>query len=84
MPDLRSAIESGHYARKQIFSRDRLVSWSHGRRFEMAVSIAEEFKGIPEKEARAIQDKRVANDPILGPFLEKVREQQARRYRKAV
>ena len=45
MPDLRSAIESGHYAQKQIFSRDRLVSWSHGRRFEMAVSIAEEFKG---------------------------------------
>jgi SAM-dependent methyltransferase len=45
MPDLRSAIESGHYARKQILSRDRLVSWSHGRRFEMAVGIAKAFKG---------------------------------------
>ncbi len=45
MPDLRSAIESGHYARKQIFSRDRLVSWSHGRRFEMAVSMAAAFTG---------------------------------------
>jgi SAM-dependent methyltransferase len=44
MPDLRSAIEGGHYARKQIFSRDRLVSWSHSRRFEMAVSLAREFK----------------------------------------
>jgi len=43
--DLRTAIGSGHYARKQIFSRDRLVAWSHRRRFDTAVSIAREFRG---------------------------------------
>jgi SAM-dependent methyltransferase len=43
--DLRSAIERGHYARKQILSRDRLVAWSHGRRFETGVSLARGFKG---------------------------------------
>ena len=45
MADLRSAIGGGHYARKQIFSRDRLVAFSHGRRFETAVSLAKEFRG---------------------------------------
>ena len=45
MVDLRSAIGGGHYARKQIFSRDRLVAFSHGRRFETAVSLAKEFRG---------------------------------------
>jgi SAM-dependent methyltransferase len=44
MPDLRSAIERGHYASKQIFSRDRLVAWSHGRRFDTAVALARAFK----------------------------------------
>ncbi|HXW03871.1 MAG TPA: class I SAM-dependent methyltransferase [Vicinamibacterales bacterium] len=29
-------IEPGHYARKQLSSRSRLVSWSHGSRFETA------------------------------------------------
>jgi SAM-dependent methyltransferase len=43
--DLRSAIGGGHYARKQIFSRDRLVAWSHGRRFDTAVSLARAFAG---------------------------------------
>ena len=45
MADLRDAIEHGHYARKQIFSRDRLVAFSHRRRFDMAVSLAGDFKG---------------------------------------
>lgn len=31
-----SALGGGTYARKQIFSRSRLVAWSHGSRFEMA------------------------------------------------
>ena len=53
-------------------------------KWDIQKKIAEEFKGIPEVEARAIQDKRVANDPILGPFLDKVRAQQERRFRKAV
>jgi 2-polyprenyl-3-methyl-5-hydroxy-6-metoxy-1,4-benzoquinol methylase len=34
-PD-RELLSGGHYARKQIFSRSRLVAWSHGRRFELA------------------------------------------------
>lgn len=45
MPDLRSAIGRGHYARKQLFSRDWLVAWSHGRRFDTAVSLASAFSG---------------------------------------
>ncbi len=45
MADLRKAIGLGHYARKQMFSRDRLVAWSHGRRFQTAVSLAKEFRG---------------------------------------
>lgn len=44
-PDLRNAIGRGHYARKQIFSRDWLVAWSHSRRFETAVSLASRFAG---------------------------------------
>ena len=43
--DLRGAIGSGHYAKKQLFSRDKLVAWSHGRRFETAVSLARAFAG---------------------------------------
>jgi len=43
--DLRSAISAGHYARKQLFSRDRLVAWSHSRRFGTGVSLAREFCG---------------------------------------
>ncbi|HSJ97128.1 MAG TPA: class I SAM-dependent methyltransferase [Myxococcota bacterium] len=31
-----STLAAGTYARKQIFSRSRLVAWSHGSRFEMA------------------------------------------------
>ncbi|HKY23478.1 MAG TPA: class I SAM-dependent methyltransferase [Vicinamibacterales bacterium] len=45
MPDLRDAIRRGDYARKQMFSRDRLVAWSHGRRFETALSLAKAFRG---------------------------------------
>ena len=43
--NLRDAISGGHYARKQIFSRDKLVAWSHGRRFDMAVELARKFVG---------------------------------------
>jgi SAM-dependent methyltransferase len=43
--DLRNAISRGHYARKQLFSSDSLVAWSHGRRFETAVAIARSFAG---------------------------------------
>jgi len=43
--DLRDVIGRGHYARKQLFSRDSLVAWSHRRRFDTAVAIAREFGG---------------------------------------
>ncbi len=45
MSDLRSAISAGHYARKQLFSRDKLVRWSHSRRFKTGTSLAREFRG---------------------------------------
>lgn len=32
----RDDLIGGHYARKQLFSRSRVVAWSHGRRFELA------------------------------------------------
>lgn len=41
-PDL---LAQGHYARKQIFSRNRIVAWSHGRRFEVARELAAEGPG---------------------------------------
>lgn len=33
-------IEHGHYARKQIFSRNAIVAWSHRRRFAVARELA--------------------------------------------
>jgi SAM-dependent methyltransferase len=43
--DLRDAVSGGHYAQKQILSRDKLVAWSHERRFATALTIAREFSG---------------------------------------
>jgi SAM-dependent methyltransferase len=43
--DLHSAISAGHYAQKQIFSRDKLVAWSHSRRFRTGLALAREFRG---------------------------------------
>jgi SAM-dependent methyltransferase len=43
--DLRDAVSGGHYAQKQILSRDKLVAWSHGRRFATALKIARDFSG---------------------------------------
>src|SRR5436190_4848161 len=45
MANLPSAATSGHYARKQLLSRDALVAWSHTRRFETAVALARAFAG---------------------------------------
>jgi 2-polyprenyl-3-methyl-5-hydroxy-6-metoxy-1,4-benzoquinol methylase len=38
-------IAAGHYARKQIFSRSRLVAWSHGSRFKIARQLAAPYAG---------------------------------------
>ena len=45
MNDLQTAIGRGHYARHQLFSRARLVAWSHRRRFDAAVALARQFAG---------------------------------------
>lgn len=45
MADLRDAVSGGHYAQKQILSRDRLVAWSHARRFATALKLARDFSG---------------------------------------
>lgn len=39
------ALREGHYATKQIFCKDRLVAWSHRRRFETGLRLARRFKG---------------------------------------
>ena len=36
----QTVIEPGHYARKQIFSRNAIVAWSHRRRFAVARELA--------------------------------------------
>ena len=48
-------------------------------KWDIQAKIAKEFAGMSEAEARKIQDERVARDPILGPFLKKVRDRQMRR-----
>ena len=45
MADLHDAVSGGHYAQKQILSRDRLVAWSHARRFATALTLARQFHG---------------------------------------
>jgi SAM-dependent methyltransferase len=43
--DLRDAVSAGHYAQKQILSRDKLVAWSHARRFATVLELARRFTG---------------------------------------
>ncbi len=43
MADLRDAVRGGHYAQKQILSRDKLVAFSHARRFATALTLARSF-----------------------------------------
>jgi SAM-dependent methyltransferase len=39
------ALRDGHYATKQIFCKDRLIAWSHQRRFETGLALARRFAG---------------------------------------
>jgi SAM-dependent methyltransferase len=39
------ALREGHYAAKQIFCKDRLIAWSHRRRFETGLRLAQRFRG---------------------------------------
>ncbi len=41
----RQSIEAGHYARKQLLCKDRLIAWSHRRRFAMGQWLARDFAG---------------------------------------
>jgi SAM-dependent methyltransferase len=40
-----SDLAKGHYAAKQIFCKDRLIAWSHRRRFEVGLRLARRFHG---------------------------------------
>jgi len=42
-PDL--ALREGHYAAKQIFCKDRVIAWSHRRRFDTGIALARGFRG---------------------------------------
>ena len=39
------SLREGHYAAKQIFCRDRMIAWSHRRRYEVGVRLARQFQG---------------------------------------
>jgi len=39
------SLRDGHYAAKQIFCRDRLIAWSHRRRFDAGLRLAARFAG---------------------------------------
>lgn len=41
--DLRKTVGEGHYAKKQILSKDRLIAWSHRRRFETGLRLARAY-----------------------------------------
>ncbi len=39
------SVLTGHYAKKQLRSRDWLISWSHQRRFQVGLRLARHFAG---------------------------------------
>ncbi|HEX5734939.1 MAG TPA: class I SAM-dependent methyltransferase [Blastocatellia bacterium] len=45
MPNVNDALEEGHYAKKQIFCKDWLISWSHNSRFQIGLRLARQFAG---------------------------------------
>jgi SAM-dependent methyltransferase len=44
-PRIDTALRDGHYAAKQIFCKDRLIAWSHRRRFEAGLALARASRG---------------------------------------
>jgi SAM-dependent methyltransferase len=40
-----AALREGHYAAKQIFCKDRIIAWSHRRRFDTGLALARAFRG---------------------------------------
>jgi SAM-dependent methyltransferase len=45
MPNIPRAVGAGHFARKQIDSRDPLIAWSHRRRFRTGLALTRPFAG---------------------------------------
>lgn len=43
--EVLSAVREGHYAAKQLYCRDRVIAWSHRRRFETGLRLARRFEG---------------------------------------
>lgn len=41
----RGALAQGHFARKQLFGPNCVLSWSHNRRFRLALDLARPFAG---------------------------------------
>jgi SAM-dependent methyltransferase len=39
-----AALRDGHYAAKQIFCKDRMIAWSHRRRFATGLELARAFR----------------------------------------
>lgn len=42
--EVLTAVRDGHYATKQLYCDDRLIAWSHRRRFETGLAIARQFE----------------------------------------
>jgi SAM-dependent methyltransferase len=45
MNSLDKPIREGHFAKKQILSKDWLISWSHSSRFRIGLELARQFAG---------------------------------------
>ena len=43
--ELTEGVQTGHYARKQVFSRSAIVAWSHRSRFRFARKLVEPYAG---------------------------------------
>src|SRR5437660_12722755 len=43
MSNLQQAINEGHYAKKQILSKDWLIAWSHRSRFKTGLRLARHY-----------------------------------------
>jgi hypothetical protein len=47
-------------------------------KWDIQRKLREEFAGVPEAEKERILAERIHNNPILGPFLQRVKESRAR------
>lgn len=52
-------------------------------KLQIQEQIAREFKGMSDDNAHGIQKEQIKKNPILGPFLNKVHEQQKQHFQKA-